>query len=123
MDHNYLFSPDESEEFPTEERCHIIELLNNHSEEAMSIARARVEPGVTTAWHRLIDMKEIYYILSGDGIMYIDEEKGFNVKQGDVVSIPAGAAQRIHNPDPENDLVFLAICNPAFTDQAYESLE
>lgn len=123
MEKQYHITSDESEEFPTEERCHILELLGNHSDADLSIARARVEPGVTTAWHRLAGTAETYYIVSGSGLMYIDEEEPFEVKASDLVAIPAGAAQRISNPDPDRDLVFLAICNPAFKDKNYESLE
>ena len=123
VDPSYLFLPDEADEFPTEERCHILELANNHQDKPMSIARARVEPGVTTAWHRLEGTTEYYYILEGSGLMYIDEEEPFEVGRGGVVSIPEGVAQRIKNIDPEKDLVFLAICTPAFTDRIYESLE
>ena len=114
---------DESKEFFTNERCHILEMLDNHnSEKPFSIARARVEPGTTTAWHRLSDIKEFYYILSGTGFMEIDEEEGFNVGTNDIVTIQANSAQRIQNTGTE-DLVFLAICNPPFTDANYEDLE
>jgi mannose-6-phosphate isomerase-like protein (cupin superfamily) len=123
VDPAYLFSPNESDEFPTEERCHILELANNHLDRPMSIARARVESGVTTAWHRLDGTTEYYYILDGRGLMFIGEEEPFEVKKGEVVTIPEGEAQRIRNIDPEEDLLFLAICTPAFTDKIYESLE
>jgi len=43
----------EATEFPTRERCHITEIANDSGDEYVSIARAKVEPGVTTAWHRL----------------------------------------------------------------------
>jgi mannose-6-phosphate isomerase-like protein (cupin superfamily) len=39
-----------------------------------------------------------------------------------VVIIPAGAAQRISNPGSD-DLVFLALCVPPFTAEAYEDIE
>ena len=118
----HVSRPDESKEFFTNERCHILEMLDNHnSEKPFSIARARVEPGITTAWHRLSDIIEYYYILSGIGFMEIGEE-GFDVKKDDVVTIPANFAQRIQNTG-EDDLIFLAICNPPFTDENYEDLE
>lgn len=119
----HLSKFDESKEFFTNERCHILELLDNHnSTKAFSIARARVEPGVTTAWHRLSDITEYYYILSGRGFMEIDEEEGFQVGINDIITIQANSAQRIQNIDTE-DLIFLAICNPPFTDANYEDLE
>lgn len=119
----YLSKSDESKEFFTNERCHILEMLDNHNtQKPFSIARARVEPGVTTAWHRLSDITEYYYILSGSGIMEINEDDGFEVGANDIVTIPANASQRIQNNGDE-DLMFLAICNPPFTDANYEDLE
>jgi len=118
-----LHRTDESKEFYTNERCHILEMLNNHNRDKnLSIAQARVEPGVTTAWHRLSDTTEYYYVISGEGFMEIDEDEGFEVKKSDIVSIPPGSAQRIQNTS-EEDLVFLAICTPPFTDENYEDLE
>lgn len=119
----HLSKSDESKEFFTNERCHILELLDNHdTKKPFSIARARVEAGVTTAWHRLSDITEYYYILSGRGFMEIDEEKGFEVGMNDVITIPPNSAQRIKNIIDE-DLIFLAICNPPFTDANYEDLD
>jgi hypothetical protein len=47
-----IFNTETSSEFYTAERCHIIEIMNQPGIE-FSIARARVEPGVTTAFHLL----------------------------------------------------------------------
>ena len=61
-----ILRADDSAEFPTEERCHILEISNSSSDAELSIARARVEPGVTTALHRVTDTIERYIILSGN---------------------------------------------------------
>jgi mannose-6-phosphate isomerase-like protein (cupin superfamily) len=44
------------------------------------------------------------------------------VGPGDVVVIPPGVPQRIANTGGA-DLVFLAICTPRFTPDAYEDIE
>ena len=44
---------DAAAEYDTAERCAILELSNVADDPAVSIARARVAPGVVTAWHRL----------------------------------------------------------------------
>ncbi|NNL91157.1 MAG: cupin domain-containing protein [Saprospiraceae bacterium] len=119
---DYLFRPDESEEFETEERCHILEIINDPSETKLSLARARVLPGVTTAWHRLKGTTETYYILNGQGLVEIGESMQKNVKSGDAVLIPADTAQRITNTG-ETDLLFLCYCAPSFGAESYESLE
>ena len=117
-----FLSPDMKDEFYTPERCYILELLNDMSNPAYSIARARVELGVTTAWHRLNGVEECYFILSGTGMVEIGEEFKQKVKSGDFVRIPPGKAQRIQNLGQE-DLYFLCICTPAFSDECYIGLE
>ena len=79
---------DLSSEFYTPEKCFIVELSNSNDDEGLSIARARVEPGVTTRWHRLKRSGERYYILSGFGRVEIENLSSEDVKPGDVVIIP-----------------------------------
>lgn len=109
-------------EWYTEERCHISEIRNSADNPAVSIARARVEPGVTTALHAVIDTIEQYFILSGTGEMEIDGTPVGEVKTGDLVVIPAGATQRIRNSG-STDLIFLCICTPRFETHNYQALE
>lgn len=108
------------DEFYTDERCYISELLNDHSHPAHSIARARVEPGVTTVWHRVKPI-EIYIIEKGVGRADIGNEQ-FNVGPGDSIVIPPMVRQRITNTG-DQDLIFLCLCSPRFTPATYESLE
>lgn len=95
------------------EGCYITELSNTEDDPGLSIARARVEPGVTTRWHRLANTTERYCILSGKGIAEIGSALPLKVSAGDVVLIPPMERQRITNSGTE-DLVFLAICTPRF---------
>ena len=89
---------------------------------AVSIAQARVEAGKTTRWHRLINTTERYLILSGTGIAETEDRPATPLTQGDILIIPAGHAQRIHNPG-DSDLVFLAICSPRFEVRNYQDAE
>jgi mannose-6-phosphate isomerase-like protein (cupin superfamily) len=107
-------------EFSTTERCHIAEFVNDPGTGDVSIARARVEPGVTTQLHALT-CREVYVILSGRGRMD-DGEAAFEVGPGDCVEIPPGTPQRIKAIGTE-DLVFLCVCTPRFTPDAYTNLE
>jgi len=109
-------------EFYTTEKCYITELSNTPDVPDVSIAQARVEPGVTTCWHRLKGIVERYYIISGKGLMEVGDLPPQEVEPGDVVIIPAMCRQRITNIG-EDELVFLAICSPRFTVEAYEDLE
>lgn len=113
--------PDESQEIETIERCHILELLNKPDDRSQSISRARVEPGVTTAFHKLKGTSEIYYILSGKGRADIGDET-HDLAANELVRIPADIPQRITNTGTE-DLVFLCFCVPAFSQENYIDLE
>ena len=114
------FNP--SAEYDTPERCFINELSNTASDPAVSIARARVAPGVTTRWHRVRDIAERYVILEGRGRMEVGGLPEQQVEVGDVVLIPPSCPQRIANIGT-TDLVFLAICTPRFVPEAYEDIE
>ena len=115
------FKPlDESAEYLSDEGCHILELSNDAADPSVSIARARVTPGVATRAHRLTATEERYVVLSGGGLAVIGEEPR-RVGPGDVVLIPAGVTQRIEN-DGSEDLVFLCICSPRFEWRNYEDL-
>lgn len=109
-------------EFYTDERCHIRELANTADDPAVSIAEARVAPGVVTRWHRLRDTAERYVILKGEGRVEIGALPPAVVQPGAVVLIPPGCPQRIANTG-ETDLMFLAICTPRFRPEAYEDID
>lgn len=106
----------------TPERCHILELSNTPDDPDVSIARARVEPGVTTGWHRVVGTAERYVILEGTGRVEVGDLPAQDVTTGDVVLIPPSCRQRITNTDA-TDLVFLCVCTPRFRQENYEDLE
>ena len=112
-----IVHPDESDEFATPERCSILETWRD---DEVTIARARVEPGVTTQLHSL-DVDERYLIVSGTGVVSVGDVAPTEVGPGDVVAIPAGAAQRIENSGAE-DLVFYCVCTPPFRPESYTAL-
>ena len=118
-----LIRSDDKNEFYTKEKCHILELLNSNSNKPFSLARARIEPRTTTRWHRLKDTEEHYVILSGEGNMEIDHLQSYPVTKGDIVTIPANTSQRITNTSDASDLIFYAICSPAFKDENYIDME
>jgi mannose-6-phosphate isomerase-like protein (cupin superfamily) len=114
-----------------EEGCFVTEWLNSPEDPSLSIARARVMPGVTTRLHRLLGVAERYVILEGLGrVELVGPDKELkvadhyvsDVEPGDVVVIPPRVSQRISNIG-ETDLIFLALCTPRFTRAAYEDTE
>lgn len=105
----------------TSERCFIAEIVNDDAWPEFSLARCRVEPGVTTALHALA-VHEVYVVERGTGLMYVGEEPPFPVAAGDTVTISQHVAQRIRNTG-DDDLVFLCACTPRFSADCYTSLE
>ena len=114
--------PDESKEFSTAERCSILEVWNDSSDSAASIARARIAPGITTQSHRLHGVVERYLIVEGSGVVRVGDSIEQAVAPGDIVVIPAEVTQQITNTG-ETDLVFYCVCSPRFTPGCYEFLE
>jgi len=111
---------DPSRELLTPEHCFILEVANDAGDPDVSIARARVLPGVTTAWHRVEDIDERYVIVRGTGKVEVGDLPATVVSEGDVVRIPANTPQRVTNVG-DDDLVFFAVCTPRFVQSAYVS--
>ncbi len=110
------------EEYWFEEGCHIREVGNTADDPDVSVARARVEPGRRTRWHRLDGIFERYLVTAGRGTVEIGDLEPTTVGAGDLVLIPPGIRQRITN-DGDTDLVFYAICSPRFSPEHYYPIE
>ena len=108
-------------EFLTREGCYITELLNDPSLPDVSVARARVEPGVTTELHRL-SVLEWYVIESGHGLIRLGDREPYAVGPGDSIQIPAECEQQITNTG-DRDLLFLCVCVPRFEAASYQPCE
>jgi mannose-6-phosphate isomerase-like protein (cupin superfamily) len=114
-----VWTAESAREFLTPERCHIVE---TYADESMSIARARVEPRVTTAWHVVEHTIERYIIAEGRGRVEVGEFPAADVGPGDVVIIPSATRQRITNIGAV-DLIFFCVCTPRFQAENYKSIE
>jgi mannose-6-phosphate isomerase-like protein (cupin superfamily) len=84
-----------------------------------SLAHAIVKPGQASLQHRL-KTSEVYYILEGEGIMYIDDESA-EVHPGHAVYVPPNSTQYIKNTG-SSDLRFLCIVDPAWRQEDEEVL-
>ncbi len=79
---------------------------------SFSLAHASLPVGAASARHHLEGSMEIYYILSGEGRMHIDEDSR-PVATGDTVVIPAGSIQWLENTG-DSELCLLAMVEPAW---------
>jgi len=119
----FVKKPGDCGEFTAIDGCRIRELLHGKNDAVdlpYSLALARVEPGSHTRRHRL-DRTEVYYLLDGRGRMHIDDEER-DLAQGEAVVIPPGSVQWIENRGDE-ELRFLAIVNPPWSEEGDERLE
>lgn len=100
--------------FITKDGSIIRELLahRNSCIRNQSLAEARVPPGVRTQSHYHPRSEEIYYILSGQGRMFLEGEVRL-VGPGDAIAIPPGQVHSIENVSPE-ELIFLCCCAPGY---------
>jgi mannose-6-phosphate isomerase-like protein (cupin superfamily) len=79
-----------------------------------SIAHASIGVGAASLPHQL-KSSETYYILEGNGKMYIDEEQK-SVQKDDVFWVPPRAVQYLENTG-QKALTFLCIVEPYWKDE------
>ncbi|MEJ2685624.1 MAG: cupin domain-containing protein [Gammaproteobacteria bacterium] len=117
-----IVKPSAEAEFETEERCAILESWNDPRDPDVSIARARVRPGVRTRRHLLMGTQERYLIVQGQGEVRVGTLAPKLVGPGDVVVIPPEVPQQITNTG-KDDLIFYAICTPRFEQANYRDVD
>ncbi|MDD5085137.1 MAG: cupin domain-containing protein [Candidatus Omnitrophica bacterium] len=100
--------------FITKDGSRIIDIVSprNSSARNQSLGEARLRPGKATDEHIHKKSEEIYYLLKGQGLMFI-EGRSRRVKAGDAVIIRPGKRHHIKNTD-RKELVFLCLCAPAY---------
>ena len=85
----------------------------NSSARKQSLAEATIPVGGTVTLHYHKITEELYYILSGTGLMTIEDETK-EVGPGDTVIIVPGQRHKITN-NGQVPLVLLACCSPEWT--------
>src|SRR3989338_8948350 len=111
-------------EFTAGDNSFLREILNSNKEKlaiGYSLAWFRVLPKQKTGQHALA-ASEVYYIISGNGIMHIDNETK-TVQANDTIYIPPNALQWIENSSETEILVALCIVDPAWKPEIETVLE
>jgi len=108
--------------FFQDEKIYVKELLNPKTSgiNYVSIAKIRVQPGVTTSLHKLT-VNECYLILEGKGRVRVGDTIS-EIGPEDAVVIPAGVAQQITNIG-ESQLIFICVTNPGWTENCYSTVK
>jgi mannose-6-phosphate isomerase-like protein (cupin superfamily) len=84
--------------YTTKDGARIRELMHPevHGNKRQSLAEATVPAGSKTMLHKHLKTEEIYYIMTGKGLMTLGDEQ-FDVIVGDTICIPPGKPHRIEN--------------------------
>lgn len=100
--------------FTTKDGSEIRELLAHRNSviQHQSLAEARLPVGASSALHYHPRTEEIYFILSGRGLMRQSDEV-CEVVPGDAIAIRPGSPHQITNTGNET-LRFLCCCAPAY---------
>lgn len=77
-----------------------------------SLAEETLLPGQSVTPHHHREIEEIYYILSGSGVMRVGDEKR-EVAAGDAVYVPRRSVHTLENTGAE-PIKLLLVCGPAF---------
>lgn len=77
-----------------------------------SLAEEVLPPGRAVTPHHHNELEEIYYILSGTGLMTVGDERQ-PVGPGDAIFVPRGNRHTLENTGPD-PIRLLLVCGPAF---------
>lgn len=75
-------------------------LKDNKLLNGLVVSSTLLNPFKQTTGHNHSGQEEVYFFVSGEGRMLLDDEE-FEVKAGDVVLIPDGAFHRVYNDSGE----------------------
>jgi mannose-6-phosphate isomerase-like protein (cupin superfamily) len=77
-----------------------------------SLAEEVLPPGRAVAPHHHRELEEIYYIISGAGLMTVGHES-VDVRTGDAIYVPRGHRHTLENTGAR-PIRLLVVCGPAF---------
>ena len=77
-----------------------------------SLAEEMLPPGCAVAPHHHRELEEIYYIISGSGVMTVGDERR-EVGAGDAIYVPRNHQHTLENTGDE-PIRLLVACGPAF---------
>lgn len=78
-----------------------------------SLAFAELEPGAASLPHILQTRTEVYLVLEGTGMAYVDE-KAQPIQKNDLLLIPAGVEQYVENVG-DSTLKFICVVSPPWS--------
>ena len=83
-------------------------LKDNKTLNNLVLSSTELKAGQSTRGHKHEGQEEVYYFVSGAGLMELDDNK-FAVTSGDVVLIEDGVFHRVHNQSQNTSLYFVCV--------------
>lgn len=125
MDGTFILKDaDTAEHFTAGDLCSLAEIFHPGNERlpfcGFSLSHAVVPPKGSTVPHRLIRSSEVYWIIEGEGTIFIDQ-RPIGLKKGRAVLVPPSAVQYVVN-ECDRDLEFLCIVSPPWESSDEEIL-
>ncbi|WP_223601503.1 cupin domain-containing protein [Chryseobacterium sp. GVT01B] len=102
-----IYSKDNSEHYTWGNHCDSWILKNTQS---LSVKQEKMPAGTSEKPHYHKVSEQFFYILKGEAVFYINEEK-YPVKQGESISVAPESKHFISNESTE-EIEFLVISNP-----------
>lgn len=76
------------------------------------LSSTRLHAGKETTGHNHSGQEEVYFFISGQGEMQLDDDK-FPVEPGDIVLIKDGVFHKVYNLSDEEELYFICVLQGA----------
>ena len=76
------------------------------------LSSTRLNAKKETSGHKHKGQEEIYFFISGQGEMQLDDKK-FSVEPGDIVLIKDGVFHKVYNPSDDEELYFICVLHGA----------
>ncbi|MCJ7933516.1 MAG: cupin domain-containing protein [Chryseobacterium sp.] len=110
-----IHSKDNLEHYIWGDHCDSWVLKNS---QGLSVKQEKMPAGASEKLHFHQIAEQLFYILKGEAVLYINDEK-FVVRQGESISIVPGAKHFICNESAE-DVEFLVISSPSANNDRIE---
>ena len=113
-DHMIVINRDEAEIIRTPHGSELRPLVDRTTSKITqcSLAEEVLPPGCSVSPHHHLELEEIYYIVSGSGLMKVGDEER-QVVPGDAIYVPRGSRHTLINNGTEH-IRLLVTCGPAF---------
>ncbi|MBH32164.1 MAG: cupin [Gammaproteobacteria bacterium] len=85
---------------------------DNTTLKSLVLSSTNLKPKKETSGHNHDGQEEVYFFISGQGDMQLDDDK-FSVNPGDIVLVKDDVFHKVYNPSDEEELYFICVLQGA----------